>query len=64
MTEDDTFRKLRKPPFIELRDMINKIQDEEWIRMDDIGVDAYVESWGWTWKEWIDANMHWIKNRM
>lgn len=64
MTEDDTFRKLRKPSFIELRDMINKIPDENWILLNDSQIDALVETYGWTWKEWIDANMHWIKNRM
>ena len=49
-TEDDTFRKLKQIPFLELRAIINNMDISEFYSQG--AVDAVLAEHNWTWKEY------------
>lgn len=53
MTEYDTFLKLKKPTLDGLRDLINEYSEDEWIALGDTAIDEWMESWGWTYTEYV-----------
>ena len=61
MTEDDTFRVLRKPPISGMIDKVNAIQDNEWDAMGDKGVDEFFKEWGWDYAEYTREYLKYMR---
>lgn len=64
-TEEDTFKKLRKPSFSEMLGLIDTDHPTWWADLfhttdKDVDYAAYLKSYHWTLIEWWDA---WLENR-
>lgn len=53
MTEDETYRKLRKPSFKDMVDKVDSFPDLEWSNLPDAAIDNWFENWDWTYKEYV-----------
>ena len=62
MTEDDTYRALRKIPFSDLKTKVHEVPDNEWVIKSDQQHDDWFFHYGWTYQEYVTATIKEIKD--